>query len=104
MGERKPGISAGEGWIELDSALEIPLRPFVIGSSEPIHVPEAAMMRLPCVQRIRRPEHCATTLGGFYFSVQRTDDLRPDGTKDVKSVRKSPSRRGGRRLSRKVRC
>ena len=44
------------------------------------------MMRLPCVQRVGRPEHGATTLGRFDFSVERTDDLRRDGAEDVKCV------------------
>src|SRR5215475_9046349 len=43
-------------------------------------------MRLPCVQRIGWPEHGATTLGRLDFSVERTDDLRRDGTEDVKRV------------------
>src|SRR5215472_3211821 len=44
------------------------------------------MMHLPCVQGIRRPEHGATTLGSLNFSVERTDNLRPDGTEDIKGV------------------
>src|SRR5262249_44773948 len=39
MRERKPRISAGEGGIELDGALEISLRLIVIGTGEPVHVP-----------------------------------------------------------------
>src|SRR5215813_14748601 len=44
------------------------------------------MMRLPCVQRVGRSEHGATTLSRFDFSVERTDDLRRDRTEDVKCV------------------
>src|SRR5262245_46144999 len=44
------------------------------------------MMRFPCVQRVGRPEHGATTLGRLNFSVERTDDLRRDRTEDIKRV------------------
>ncbi len=62
------------------------LRLLVIGFGEPIHVPQAAMMRLPRIQRVRWPENGAVPLDEFDFVSNGSDDLVADLVEHEKRV------------------
>ena len=74
MRERQSGVGARKRGIELDGHLEEMPRPFVVRTVEPIHVPEAAVMRLPRVQGIRRLQDGAVALDHFDLVGDRCND------------------------------
>ena len=72
--EGQARIGAREGRIEAHRGLEEMLRPLVVGAVEPVHVPQAAMMRLPGVQRVRRLQDGAVALDRLDLAGDRGDD------------------------------
>ena len=74
MREGQAGIGAREGRIEPHRHLEEMPRLLVVRLVEPIHVPQAAMMRLPRVQRVRRLQDGAVALAGLDLVGDRRDD------------------------------
>ena len=48
--------------------------PLVVGAVEPVHVPQSAVMRLPGVQRARRPQDRAVALDRLDLARDRGDD------------------------------
>ena len=74
MREGQAGIGAREGRIEPHRRLEEMPRPLVVGAVEPVHVPQAAVMRLPRVERARRPQDRAVALDRLDLAGDRRDD------------------------------
>src|SRR5579863_1374443 len=56
MCERKACMGTGKGGIESHSHLEKPPGRLVLRLGETVHVPEAAVIGLPSVQRVGRPQ------------------------------------------------
>src|SRR5271166_7039519 len=67
-------MGARERGIERDGLLEETPRSFIVGPVEPVHVPEAAMMRLPRVKRTGRLEDGAVALDGLDLAGDGCDD------------------------------
>ena len=74
MRERQAGIGAREGRVEPHRRLEEMLRPLVVGAVEAVHVPQAAVMRLPGVERVRRLQDGAVALDRLDLAGDRGDD------------------------------
>ena len=74
MREGQAGIGAREGRIEAHRRLEEMPGPLVVGLVEPVHVPQAAVMRLPGVERVRRPQDGAVALDRLDLAGDRRDD------------------------------
>ena len=74
MREGQAGIGAREGRIEAHRRLEEMLGPLVVGAVEPVHVPQAAVMRLPRVERARRLQDRAVALDRLDLAGDRGDD------------------------------
>ena len=74
MRERQPGIGAREGRIESHRRLEEMPGPLVVGLVEPVHVPQAAVMRLPRVERVRRLQDGAVALDRLDLVRDGRDD------------------------------
>ena len=53
-------------------------RALVVGLGEAVHVPQPAMVRFPCVERIGRLQNRAVALHGFDFTRDRRDDAVAD--------------------------
>src|SRR5580692_3898800 len=71
MGERKACMGTGKGRIESHSHLEKSSGGLVLRLSETVHVPEAAVISLPGVQRVGRPQHGSVTLDRFDLARDR---------------------------------
>ena len=82
MREGEAGIGPRHRRVEPHRQLEEPLGPLVVRLVEAVHVPEAAMQRLPRVHRSRRLEDGAVALCQFDFRRDRTHDLVDDGIFD----------------------
>src|SRR5215207_9520361 len=78
MGEGKTGISAREGRVEAQRHLEKMARLLVVGLVEPVHVPEAAVVRLPSVEGIRRLQDGSVALECLDLACDRGDDAVAD--------------------------
>src|SRR5437763_17089546 len=78
MGKRKARVGAGEGWIESHGNLEKPLGSLVLGLREAVHMPKAAVIGLPCVERVGRLQHGAVALDCFDFARNRRNNLRSE--------------------------
>ena len=74
MREGQAGIGAREGRIEAHRRLEEMLGPLVVGLVEPVHVPQAAVMRLPRVERARRLQDGAVALDRLDLAGDGRDD------------------------------
>lgn len=79
-------MGAGEGRVETYGQLEEVASLLVVGAVEAVHVPEAAMMRLPRIQRARRLQDGTVALAGFDLAGDRGDDAVADRIEDEKSV------------------
>src|SRR5829696_8403424 len=78
MGKGKASIGARESRIEAKRHLEEVARLFVVGFVEPVHVPEAAVIRLPSVERVRRLQDGAVALERLDLARERGDDAVAD--------------------------
>ena len=86
MREGEAGIGAREGRVEPHRGLEEMLRALVVGLVEAIHVPQAAMMRLPRIERTRRPQDGAVALDRLDLAGDRGDDPVADLVEDEERV------------------
>ena len=86
MREGQAGIGAREGRIEAHRHLEEMLGPLVVGLVEPVHVPQAAVMRLPGVERVRRLQDGAVALDRLDLAGDRGDDPVADLVEDEERV------------------
>ena len=108
MREGQAGIGAREGRIEAHRHLEEMPGLLVVGLVEAIHVPQAAVMRLPRVERVRRPQDGAVALDRLDLAGDGGDDPVADLVEHEERVvqlvvEDSPPRRSGRSASRPVR-
>ena len=74
MGERKAGVGTRKGRVETHSHLEEMPGLIIIDLVEAIYVPQPAVMRLPRVERGRRPQDCAIALEGLDLVGDGRDD------------------------------
>src|SRR6478672_10005779 len=86
MREGKTGISAGEGRIEADRHLEEMPGAIIVRLVEPVHVPQATMVRFPGVERVRRFEDGAVALVGLDLPGNGSDDAIPDLHQNEESI------------------
>ena len=86
MRERQARIGARERRIELHGLREELPRAFVVGLVEAVHVPQAAVVRFPGVERVRRLEDGAIALDHFDFVRHRGDDAVADLVEHVERV------------------
>ena len=100
MRERKAGVSARERRVELQRRREEVLRAWRCPRREPVHVPQAAMVRLPRVERVRRFQDRAVALRRLDLLRDRRDDAVDDRVEHHErssAVRRTrPSRRSAR--------
>ncbi len=86
VGEGQAGIGAGKGRVELQSPVEEMPRLLVLGLGEAVHVPKAAMIGLPGVERVGRLQHGAVALDGFDLGIGIADDAVADIVEHGKEV------------------
>src|SRR5580698_3098766 len=86
MGERKACMGTGKGRIESYSHLEKPPGRLVLRLGETVHMPKAAVISLPGVQRVGRPQHGSVTLDRFDLARDRRDNPVADVVQDRKDV------------------
>src|SRR3546814_6407825 len=79
MGERKGGI-------EVHGRLEETLVPLVFIPAESVQVPQTAVICLPGIQRVRRPQDRAVTLDRLDLVCDGRDDPVPDLVEDEKGL------------------
>ena len=79
-------MGTGKGRIKSHSHLEKPPGGLVLGLGETIHVPKAAVIGLPSVQRVGRPQHGAVALDRFDLARDRRDDPVADVIQDRKDI------------------
>ena len=84
--EGQAGIGAREGRVEAHRRLEEMLGPLVVGLVEPVHVPQAAVMRLPRIERVRRLQDGAVALDRLDLAGDRGDDPVADLVEDEEGV------------------
>ena len=84
MGEGQAGMGAGKGRIEPHSHPEKMLGQLVLRPGEAVHVPEAAVIGLPGIQRVRRFEDRAVALDHLDLGRDRRDDAVADLVEDQK--------------------
>ena len=86
MREGQAGMGARESRIEAHCRLEEMPGPFVVCFVEAVHVPEAAVVRLPGVERVWRPQDGAVALGRLDFAGDRCDDAVADLVEDEERI------------------
>ena len=86
MRERQPRIRPREGGVELQRGLETVARLQVVVAVEAVHVPQAAVMCLPRVERAGRLQDRAVALGEFDLAGDRRDDAVADLVEHGKRV------------------
>ncbi|KAG1246331.1 hypothetical protein G6F65_020742 [Rhizopus arrhizus] len=74
VGKGQPRVGPGIRGVQPHRHLEKMPRQRVVRLVEPVHVPQAAVMGRPRVQRIRRRENGPVALGGFDLDFDRRDD------------------------------
>jgi hypothetical protein len=87
MGERQPGVGAGESRIERDRAAEEAVRRRVVAFREAVHVPQPAMEALPGAERLGVLQDGAVPLRRLDLRGERGDDPVPDRVQGEKRVR-----------------
>ena len=86
MREGQAGIGAREGRIEAHGHLEEMAGLLVVGLVEAVHVPQAAVMGLPGVQRVRRLQDGAVALDRLDLAGDGGDDPVADLVEDEERV------------------
>src|SRR3954454_10856421 len=79
-------MSPREGWILLDREAEEVLRTFVLSFRKPVHVPQAAMVSLPGVERTRRLQDRTIALCNLDLARDRGDDSIADLVQHAEGV------------------
>ena len=74
MREGQAGVGAREGRVEAQRGLEELARLVVVGLAIAVHVPQAAVVRLPRVERARRLQDGAVALDGLDLGCDGGDD------------------------------
>src|SRR5215218_2798147 len=104
MCEGQAGVSAREGRVLAYGHLEEMPRQGIFGLGEPVHVPEAAVIGFPSIERVRRLENRAVALGELDLVRDRGNDLVADLVEHVEGIvellrqRLGPDDSRGRRL------
>ena len=78
MGEGQAGIGAGESRIVPYGYIEEMSGEIVFGAGEAVHVPEAAMIGLPSIERVRRLQHGAVAFDRLDLGGDRRHDAVAD--------------------------
>ncbi len=86
MGEGQTAICPREGGIEMHCGLEKLLRALVVGLVESIHVPQAAVIGLPGIQRAGRLQHRAVALDHLDFVRDGRNDHVADFAEHKKCI------------------
>ena len=86
VGEGEAGVGAGEGRVEAQRHLEEVPGAVVVGLVEAVHVPEAAVVGLPGVERVGRLEDGAVALDRLDLAGDGGDDLVADLVQHLEGV------------------
>ena len=86
MREGESRIGAREGRIQAQRRLEEVPGVLVVGLAEPVHVPEAAMVCLPRIQRAGWLQDGAVALDGLDLAGDRGDDAVADLVEDEEGI------------------
>src|SRR3546814_11356252 len=79
-------MDSRKGGIEVHGRLEETLGPLVFIPAESVHVPQTAVICLPGIQRVRRPQDRAVTLDRPDLVCDGRDDPVPDLVEDEKGL------------------
>ena len=86
MREGQAGMGARERRIEAHRLSKKCRARSLSGLVEPVHVPQAAMMRFPRIERVRRPQDGAVALAGLDLAGDGRDDPVADLVEDQERI------------------